>query len=75
MAEGHGFKKAQPKDQLLKAVLQDHRCLKKKLVAEGQGYKKAQHKDLFMVNRKKLQNKLDGKKHIDKITICNRVLI
>ena len=45
MAEGHGFKKAQPKDQLLKAVLQDHRRLNKKSVAEGHRYKKAQPED------------------------------
>ena len=61
MAEGHGYKKAQPEDQLLNVVLQDHRRLKKKLVAEGHGYKKAHPEDLYMVNLK-LQFKLDGKK-------------
>ena len=43
-----------------------------KKVAERHGYKKAQPEDLFMVNQK-LQNKVDGKKHIGKITICNPV--
>ena len=45
VAEGHGYNKAQPEDQLPCVVLQDHRRLKKKSVAEGHRYKKAQPED------------------------------
>ena len=72
--EGHGLIKAQLKDPTPERGSTSPPTLKIKSVAEGHWYNIAQPEDIFMVNRK-LQNKLDVKKHIDKITICNRALI